>query len=64
MLKSEAEKLFQRCCEESKAEFTEEQKQCIVQAMMKICSRIVEEAMASNSSNRGSRGGRQGYFAD
>ncbi len=61
MLKSEMEKVFRRCMEESKAEFTEEQIQCIIMAMNKICGRMVEEALASFG--RGSSG-RSGYFAD
>lgn len=61
MLKSEAEKLFRRQMEETKAEFSDQQVECIVQSMMKICGRMVEEAMASN---RSSGGKRPGYFAD
>ena len=61
MLKSEIERVFRRCVEESKAEFTEAQIQCIVLAMNKICGRIVEEALASY---RPGSSGRPGFFAD
>lgn len=61
MLKSEAEGIFRRQMEETKAEFTDEQVECIVQALMKICGRMVEEALASSSRQSGRR---QGYFAD
>lgn len=60
MLKSEMDRMFRRCIEETKAEFTEEQIQCIIMAMSKICGRMVEEAMASMG--RGGKSG--GYFAD
>lgn len=62
MLKSEAEKIFRRAMEETNAQFSDEQVQCIVQAMLKIGGRMVEEAMASNRSTGGNR--RPGYFAD
>lgn len=63
MLRSEAETVMRRCMEDTKAEFTEEQIQCLVTAILKIGGRMVEEALASSS--RGSQGGRrQGYFAD
>jgi len=62
MLKSEAERLFRRCMEESNAQFTDEQVQCIVQALLKIGGRMVEEAMSSNRGSGNSR--RPGYFAD
>ncbi|MBX9571105.1 MAG: hypothetical protein K2X77_19570 [Candidatus Obscuribacterales bacterium] len=61
MLKSEMDRMFRRCIEETKAEFTEEQIQCIILAMNKICGRMVEEALASF---RPGSGGRSGYFAD
>ncbi len=63
MLRSEAEVVFRRCMEDTKAEFTEQQIKCIVEAVIKISGRMVEEASAS--SNRGAGPGRkQGYFAD
>lgn len=63
MLRSEAETVLRRCMEESKAQFTEEQVQCLVAAFLKIGGRMVEEALAS-SSRGGGQGRRQGYFAD
>lgn len=61
MLKSEAEKVLRRTIEETKAEFSEEQISCLVTAMMKICGRIVEEALASAKSGPG---GKATFFAD
>ncbi len=63
MLKSEAEGIFRRYMEETKAEFTEAQIECIVQSLLKIGGRMVEEALASSSRSSGP-GKRQGYFAD
>lgn len=48
--------------EEQKAQFTEEQIHCLVQALLKIGGRMVEEAMASNRGSGPNR--RSGYFAD
>lgn len=55
MLKSEAERMLRRCIEETKAEFTEEQIQCLILAFLKITDRMIEEGFANNSgsSNRG-----------
>lgn len=56
MLKSETEQMIRRCMQETKAEFTEEQVQFLAIAINRICERIVEEAIASSSSNK--QGGR------
>jgi len=61
MLKSEIDRMLRRCIEETKAEFSEEQIECLVLAMNKICGRIVEEAL---SSYRPGTSGRPGFFAD
>lgn len=61
MLKSEAEKIFRRNMEDTNAQFSEEQIQCLVAALMKISGRIVEEAL---SSYKPGSGGRPTYFAD
>lgn len=63
MLRSEAETVFRRCMEDTKAQFTEEQIKCLVEAVLKISGRMVEEALAS-SSRGGGQGRRQGYFSD
>ncbi len=56
MLKSETERVLRRCIEETNAEFTEQQIQCLTMAFMKICDRIVEEAISNNSANSGNQG--------
>ncbi len=61
MLKSEAERIINKYTEEHKAEFTDEQKTALAQAMIHICSTIVEEALNNVSPNRG--GGKPQFFA-
>ena len=56
MLRSETERMLRRCIEETGAEFTEEQIQCLALAFMKICERMIEEGFANNSGNSGGRG--------
>lgn len=62
MLKTETEQLFRRVMQETNAQFTDEQVSCIVQAMLKICARITEEAMNNRGGNSG-RGSGGGFFA-
>ena len=65
MLRSEAETVFRRCMEDTKAEFTEEQIQCLIMAIVKIGGRMVEEGVASSGRGGGPGSGRrQGYFSD
>ena len=61
MLKSEAEHMLRRACEDTGAEFTDEQIQAISLAMMKIAGRLVEEAIASWRPKPGSR---PNFFTD
>ncbi|MBY0548647.1 MAG: hypothetical protein K2W95_15355 [Candidatus Obscuribacterales bacterium] len=56
MLKSETERMLRRCIEETNAQFTEEQIQCLVAAFIKITERMIEEGFANNSGSSGSRG--------
>lgn len=56
MLKSEVDRVIRRCMEETGAEFTEQQIQCLTIAFIKICDRMIEEAQANSSSNNQGRG--------
>ena len=46
MLKSDAERILRRYAEESKAQFTEQQIECLALALLKISEQVVEEALA------------------
>lgn len=56
MLRSETERMLRRCIEETNAQFTEEQIQCLVVAFIKITERMIEEGFANNSGSSGSSG--------
>ena len=47
MLKSEAEGMIRRALEENQAQLTDEQIQALAQVIMKICGRMIEEALSS-----------------
>lgn len=65
MFVSEAEHMIRRALEETKAEFTDEQVQALAMAMTKICSRVIEEALASwRPSASGGPSGKPTFFAD
>jgi histone H3/H4 len=59
MLKSEAERIIKKACEESGAQFTEEQIQALCAIVTKIAATTVEEAFASWRPGSG----KGGYFA-
>jgi|EndMetStandDraft_4_1072995.scaffolds.fasta_scaffold1129963_1 hypothetical protein len=61
MLKSEAERILNKYCDEHKAEFTDEQKTALAETIIRIASTIVEEALSNISTNRG--GGKPQFFA-
>ncbi len=46
MLRSESERILRKYMEETKAQFTEEQIQCLALALLKISEQITEEALA------------------
>jgi ribosomal protein S7 len=46
MLKSDAERILRRTMEETKMQLTEQQIQCLSQAMLKIAQQVVEEALS------------------
>ena len=48
MLKSEAENMIRRAMEENEAQqLTDEQIKALAEAMMKICGRMIEEALST-----------------
>ena len=47
MMKSEAEGMIRRALEENEAQLTDQQIAALAQAMLKICGRVIEEALAS-----------------
>lgn len=56
MLKSEAERIINKISEEHNCEFTEEQKTALAEIILRISSTVVEEALASMSTNKSNRG--------
>jgi len=47
MMKSEAEGMLRRALEENEAQLTEQQIAALSQAILKICGRVIEEALSS-----------------
>jgi hypothetical protein len=47
MMKSEAEGMIRRALEENEAQLTDQQIAALAQAMLKICGRVIEEALSS-----------------
>ncbi len=62
MLKSEAETMVRRVLEDTKSEMTDEQITTIAQIVVKICGRMIEEALASW--RPGTPGSRPSFFMD
>lgn len=52
MLKGEAEQMIRRSCEEHEKQMTEEEIAFMAEIIMKIASRIVEEAVANWNTNK------------
>lgn len=63
MLKSEAERIINKYCDEHKAEFTDEQKTALAEAFIRIASTIVEEALNNVSASNRPGGGKPQFFA-
>ena len=61
MLKGEAEQMIRRSCEDSGKQMTEEEISFLAEVILKICSRMLEEALASWSQNK--PGSRPNFFA-
>jgi hypothetical protein len=61
MLKGEAEQMIRRVCEDQKREMDDKEIEFLAEVVLKIASRIVEEAVTNMSSNR--PGGKPGFYA-
>ena len=62
MLKSEAEGMIRRSLEEHGGQFTDEQIKALAEVIMKICGRMIEEALASW--RPGVPGSKPSFFTD
>ena len=62
MLKTEAENAVRRIMEETGAQFTDEQISALVQMIIKICGRMMEEALSSWRPNV--PGSKPNFFTD